>query len=88
MRFVVVTLALLFIAAMIYLTAADFANNGVTGLGVVGAVVVAIVTIGTVGSFLQPPRRTTADRPRPAEPPDGSRSSGSARDGQDGPGAA
>jgi hypothetical protein len=57
-RFFVVTLALLFITAMIYLTAADFAENGVTGLGVVGAVVVAIVAIGTIGSFLHPPRRT------------------------------
>jgi hypothetical protein len=62
MRFVVVTLALLFIAAMIYLTVADFADNGVTGLGVVGAVVVAIVAIGTIGSFLQPPRRTSESR--------------------------
>jgi hypothetical protein len=56
---VVVTLALLFIAAMIYLTVADFADNGVTGLGVVGAVVVGIVAIGTIGAFLQPPRRTS-----------------------------
>jgi hypothetical protein len=77
-RFVVVTLALLFIAAMIYLTVADFANNGVTGLGVVGAVVVAIVAIGTIGSFLQPPRRVTDDRTRPAEPP---------QDGQEGGGS-
>ena len=37
------TLALLFITAMTYLTVADFAQNGVTGLGVVGAIVVAIV---------------------------------------------
>ena len=59
MRFVVVTLALLFIAGMIYLTVADFANNGVTGLGVVGAVVVGIVTIGTLGAFFQPGRRTS-----------------------------
>ena len=58
MRFAVVTLALLFITAMIYLTVADFVQNGVTGLGVVGAIVVGIVAIGTIGSFLQPPRRT------------------------------
>jgi hypothetical protein len=69
-RFVVVTLALLFIAAMIYLTAADFVDNGVTGLGVVGVVVVGIVTVGTIGAFLQPPRRTSeGDARRPAEPP-------------------
>ena len=78
MRFVVVTLALLFIAAMIYLTVADFVDNGVTGLGVVGAVVVTIVTVGTIGAFLQPPRRTierdTTTRPEPDEGdgPDGS----------------
>ncbi len=57
-RFVVVFLALLFIIPMIYLTAADFVENGVTGLGVVGAVVVGIVAVGTIGAFLQPPRRT------------------------------
>lgn len=63
-RFAVVTLALLFITAMIYLTAADFAENGVTGLGVVGAIVIGIVAIGTIGSFLQPPRRTNESDPR------------------------
>jgi hypothetical protein len=67
-RFVVVTLALLFIVSMIYLTAADFAKNGVTGLGVVGAIVIGIVAIGTIGSFLQPPRRTNdSDARRRAE---------------------
>ena len=77
MRFVVVTLALLFIAAMIYLTVADFANNGVTGLGVVGAVVVSIVAIGTIGSFLQPPRRTVESDRRPTEPDEADRTGGS-----------
>lgn len=73
MRFVVVTLALLFITAMIYLTAADFVENGVTGLGVVGAVVVAIVAIGTIGAFLQPPRRTSeGESTRRAEEPEDS----------------
>ena len=58
MRFVVITLALLFITAMTYLTVADFAQNGVTGLGVVGAIVVAIVDIGVLGALIQgPPRR-------------------------------
>lgn len=67
-RFAVVTLALLFIVAMVYLTAADFAQNGVTGLGVVGAIVVAIVAIGTIGSFLHPPRRTEDNDPRRRAP--------------------
>ena len=72
MRFAVVTVALLFIVAMIYLTVADFAENGVTGLGVVGAVVVGILAIGTIGAFLQPPRRTDeTNSRRPAEPPQG-----------------
>jgi hypothetical protein len=57
-RFIVVFLALIFLTGMIYFTAADFAENGVTGLGIVGAVAVGIMTIGTVGSFLHPPRRT------------------------------
>ncbi len=78
MRFVVVTLALLFIVAMIYLTVADFADNGVTGLGVVGAVVVAIVAIGTIGSFLQPPRRTSESDGTRAEPDPGDGHDGAA----------
>jgi hypothetical protein len=85
MRFAVVTLALLFIAAMIYLTVADFAENGVTGLGVVGVVVVAIVGIGTIGAFLQPPRRVNeGDRSRPAEPTGDAPPAESTREGQDG----
>jgi hypothetical protein len=56
-RFVVITLALLFIAAMTYLTVADVAQNGVTGLGVVGVIVVGIVGIGVLGALLEPPRR-------------------------------
>jgi multisubunit Na+/H+ antiporter MnhC subunit len=71
-RFVVVTLALLFVTGMIYLTVADFVQNGVTGLGVVGAVVVTIVSVGTVGSFLQPARRTNeSSTTRRVQPPDG-----------------
>jgi hypothetical protein len=54
--FIVLTLALLFLVAMTFLTVSDFATNGVTGLGVVGAVVCAIVGIGIIGAFLQPPR--------------------------------
>ncbi|HZU61779.1 MAG TPA: hypothetical protein VE983_12485 [Solirubrobacteraceae bacterium] len=54
--FLVLTLALLFLTAMTLLTVSDFASNGVTGLGVVGAVVCAIVGIGIIGAFLQPPR--------------------------------
>jgi uncharacterized membrane-anchored protein len=66
-RFIVLTLALLFIAAMTFLTVRDFVNNGVTGLGVVGAVVVAIVGIGIIGAFLERPpeaKRRRHERPR------------------------
>lgn len=54
--FLVLSIVLLFLAAMIFLTVSDFASNGVTGLGVVGAIVCAILAIGIVGAFLQPPR--------------------------------
>lgn len=57
MRFVVLTLALLFVIAMTFLTVADFANYGVTGLGVVGAIVVVIMGVGIIGAFMAPPRR-------------------------------
>jgi multisubunit Na+/H+ antiporter MnhC subunit len=69
MRFFVVTMALLFVVGMVYLTAADFVQNGVTGLGIVGAIVVAIVSIGTIGSFLHPPRRTEDDNQAGRAPP-------------------
>ncbi len=54
--FIVLFLALVFLVPMILLTVSDFAANGVTGLGVVGAVVCTIVGIGILGAFLQPPR--------------------------------
>jgi hypothetical protein len=56
MRYVVIILALIFVTAMTFLTVADFAQNGVTGLGVVGAIVVAIVGIGVIGALFSPPR--------------------------------
>jgi hypothetical protein len=54
--FLVFSVVLLFLTAMIFLTVSDFASNGVTGLGVVGAIVCAIMAIGIVGAFLQPPK--------------------------------
>ena len=56
MRLIVLTVAILFVTAMALLTIDDFAQNGVTGLGVVGAIVVVIVGIGVFGAFLTPPR--------------------------------
>ena len=56
MRLIVLTAAILFVTAMTLLTVDDFAQNGVTGLGVVGAIVVVIMGIGVIGAFLTPPR--------------------------------
>jgi len=56
-RHVVLILALAFILAMAGLTVDDFATNGVTGLGVVGAGVVVVCGIGILGALLQHPRR-------------------------------
>jgi hypothetical protein len=57
MRYVIFAVALVFVVAMAFLTVNDFAQNGVTGLGVVGAVVVVIVGIGIIGAFLTPPKQ-------------------------------
>jgi len=56
MRLIVLTVAILFVTAMTLLTADDFAQNGVTGLGVVGAIVVVILGVGVIGALLAPPR--------------------------------
>lgn len=56
MRYVIFAVAIVFVIAMALLTVDDFAKNGVTGLGVVGAIVVVIVGVGIIGAFLAPPR--------------------------------
>lgn len=56
MRYVIFAVAIVFITAMALATADDFAQNGVTGLGIVGAIVVVIVGIGIIGALLTPPR--------------------------------
>ena len=56
MRYVIFAVAIVFVTAMALLTVDDFAKNGVTGLGVVGAIVVVIVGVGIIGAFLAPPR--------------------------------
>jgi hypothetical protein len=55
-RIVVFTVAVLFIAAMTVLTVLDFVHNGVTGLGVVGALVLVVIGVGVIGAILHPPR--------------------------------
>jgi hypothetical protein len=55
-RVIVFAVAVLFIAAMAVLTVLDFANNGVTGLGVVSVGVVVVIGVGIIGAILHPPR--------------------------------
>jgi hypothetical protein len=56
-RVVVALFAVVFIFGMGLLTALDFANNGVTLVGVVGAGVVLVIGVGVLGALLQPPRK-------------------------------
>jgi hypothetical protein len=55
MRRVVLTIALLFIAMLGALTVADFVRNGVTPLGIVAVLVLALFMIGIVGALRGPP---------------------------------
>ena len=55
MRGIVLTVALLFIAMLAALTIADFVRNGVTPLGVVAVLVLALFMIGIVGALRHPP---------------------------------
>jgi len=55
LRGIVLTVALLFIAMLAALTIADFVRNGVTPLGVVAVLVLALFMIGIVGALRQPP---------------------------------
>lgn len=56
-RLVVTAVSLVFVFGMTALTAIDFANNGVTPLGVVGVLVLIVVGVGILGALLQGPRR-------------------------------
>jgi hypothetical protein len=55
MRGTVLTIALAFIVLLGYLTVVDFVRHGVTGLGVLGAIIVVFFTIGIVGVLRHPP---------------------------------
>ena len=57
MRVIVALFAVVFIVGMGLLTALDFANNGVTLVGVVGLMVVIVIGVGVLGALLQPPRK-------------------------------
>jgi hypothetical protein len=53
---VVFAIALVFTALLGYLTVVDFVRHGVTALGVLGVLIVALFAIGTVGALRQTPR--------------------------------
>ena len=56
-RVIVTLLALLFVGTITVFTVIDFAQNGVTGLGIVSVGVLVVVGVGTLGAlFHKPPR--------------------------------
>ena len=57
MRFVVLGLALVFIAAVAVLTALDISHNGFTVLDVPAILIVVLFATGVVGALLNPPPR-------------------------------
>jgi len=57
LRILVLTIALLFIVLLGALTVSDFVRYGVTALGVLSILVVAVFTIGVVGALRHPPRQ-------------------------------
>lgn len=56
-RLIVLAVSIVFISGMAVLTVLDFANNGVTLVGVIGVGVLVVVGVGILGAFFQPPRR-------------------------------
>jgi hypothetical protein len=55
LRVVVLSIALAFIALLGVLTVLDFVNNGVTVVGVMAVLIVALFSIGIVGALRNPP---------------------------------
>jgi hypothetical protein len=55
LRVTVLTIAVLFIALLAFLTIRDFVRTGVTPLGVVSVLILLLFTIGIVGALRQPP---------------------------------
>jgi hypothetical protein len=56
-RYVVFAAAIAFIGGLWLLTALYLSNNGLTGAGIVGLIVLVVVTIGVLGALVQPPRK-------------------------------
>jgi hypothetical protein len=57
MRTLVFAIALLFTVLLAYLTVVDFANNGVTAVGVLGVLIVILFGVGFIGAVRHPPQR-------------------------------
>lgn len=57
MRIIVFAVAVVFIIGMAALTALDFSKHGVTGLGIVGLLVVIVVGVGIIGALTEPPKK-------------------------------
>jgi len=57
LRLLVLTIALLFVAALGALTVRDIHMHGLTPVGVLAVIIVVVFTIGIIGSLLHPPRR-------------------------------
>ncbi|MFZ0971942.1 MAG: hypothetical protein WAN22_06925 [Solirubrobacteraceae bacterium] len=57
MRLLVLTIALLFDAALGALTVRDIHTHGVTPVAVLAIIIVVVFTIGIVGALLHSPRR-------------------------------
>jgi hypothetical protein len=56
-RVLVFAVAVAFVVGMAVLTALDFERNGVTGLGIVGLIVVIIIGVGIIGALTEPPKK-------------------------------
>ncbi len=56
MRLAVLTISLLFIAALAVLTVRDIQAHGLTPVGVLAVIVVVLFTTGILGALLNPPR--------------------------------
>jgi hypothetical protein len=57
LRLLVLTIALLFVAALGALTVRDIHTHGLTPVGVLAIGVVVVFTTGIIGALLHPPRR-------------------------------
>ena len=57
MRLAVLTIALLFVAALATLTVRDIHTHGLTAVAVLAIIIVVMFTIGIIGALLHPPRR-------------------------------